>query len=128
MSGSPRPDRKGAAELTLKFRKRNEDLVNAFLPKSPWVQLLPQRSPPRREVLEMNTDEKMIPPIQSFVRSGSESPKKIKSPSEKMMEAGFRDQKSPEASTTSSSHCADSFHKLHMLCSSPTSSIEMIRM
>ena len=128
--------------MTLKFRKKNEDLVQAFLPKSPWVQLLPQRSPLQRAILEVDTDAKIIPTLEGLVMSGSESPVEIKFTSEKMMETDYRDDKSSEASPTSSnrdkksseasptfsSYSSDGFHKLHNLCSSPTSSIEMIRM
>ena len=128
MPGSLRPDRNGAAELTLKFRKKNEDLVIAFLPKSPWVQLLPQRSPPPRDVLKINTVTQMVPALDVSEESGLKYPHKATSLSEKGNESGNRTKSSPENSPTSSSINPDGFHKLHALCSSPTSSIEMIRM
>ena len=123
MAPTPRSGSLGAAELTQKFKKETEKLVSASSRTEPWVLLQPRRlqwSPSVETVLKIDTNLGSAASTLVNKEHGSLSPterpiisKKIKNSGEHQNVPGFN---------------ADSFLKLHALCSSSSSSIEMIRM
>lgn len=114
MSTIATPRRLGASELTQKFKRQTEDLVIASSPRNPWIQLLPQKSKSSTALKITNildeTDARKVEQLG------------LMSPVEKIV----IDKKQRDAPLPSFS--ADSFLKLHALCSSSSSSLEMIRM
>ena len=122
MSATPRPQRLGAAELTLKFRKHTEELAVASSARCQWVKLVPQRSHTVQKVPHI-----LINSLEVF---NSETAKNVelKNSTEKKMVAKELTKNPIDGCDVLSGFNADSFMKLHALCSSPTLSIEMIRM
>lgn len=104
-----------ASELTQKFRRQSEDLVKASSPRNPWIQLLPPK-------LQSSKTLKTTSSIYDGTDTRKVDDRGSTSPIEKMVvDRKLRDTPLPRFS-------ADSFLKLHALCSSSTSSLEMIRM
>ena len=118
---TPRPHCLGAAELTQKFKRQTEDLIKASSPKSPWVMLIAQRPQRLPVVLQLDTDLE-IEPINMTQKDQFSV-----SPSERAMVVNDSLKNSLEKKMLTSFN-ADSFLKLHALCASSSSSIEMIRM
>ena len=115
MSTTPAPRRLGASELTQKFRRHSEDLVKASSPRNPWIQLLPPK-PQSSKALKTT----------SSTYDGTDATKVDDQGSTSPIEKMTVDKKLSD--TPLPSFSADSFLKLHALCSSSTSSLEMIRM
>ena len=122
MSASPRPQRLGAAELTLKFRRHTEELAVASSARSQWVKLVPQRSHPVQRIPNAPTSSLEVFHSDTATNVG------LKNSPEKKMVSKELVKNSADSSNVLSGFNADSFVKLHALCSSPTLSIEMIRM
>jgi hypothetical protein len=114
MSTTATPRRLGASELTQKFRKQTDDLVIASSPRNPWIQLLPQKP--------LSSKTLKIPSILEGTDAQKVKELGVMSPVEKVVV----DKK--QSDTPLPSFSADSFLKLHALCSSSSSSLEMIRM
>ena len=110
----------GAAELTQKFKRQTEDLIKASSPRNSWVTLVPSKPQRVQTVLQLNTEFEFD--RISLVNKDQGS----LSPSERVMVANTR--RNDVEKETLPSFSADSFLKLHALCSTSTSSIEMIRM
>ena len=122
MSATPRPQRLGAAELTLKFRKHTEELAVASSARCQWVKLVPQRSHTVQKVPHI-----LINSLEVF-NSETATNVGLKNSTEKKMVANELTKNPIDSCDVLSGFNADSFMKLHALCSSPTLSIEMIRM
>jgi hypothetical protein len=122
MSASPRPQRLGAAELTLKFRRHTEELAVASSARSQWVKLVPQRSHPVQRIPNAPTSSLEVFQSETATNVG------LKNSPEKKMVSKELVKNSADSSDVLSGFNVDSFVKLHALCSSPTLSIEMIRM
>lgn len=122
MSATPRPQRLGAAELTLKFRKHTEELAVASSARCQWVKLVPQRSHTVQKVPHI-----LINSLEVF-NSETATNVGLKNSTEKKMVAKELVKNPIDGCDVLSGFNADSFMKLHALCSSPTLSIEMIRM
>jgi hypothetical protein len=123
MSASPRPQRLGAAELTLKFRRHTEELAVASSARSQWVKLVPQRSHPVQRIPNAPTSS-----LEVFHSETAAKNVGLKNSPEKKMVLKELVKNSADSSDVLSGFNVDSFVKLHALCSSPTLSIEMIRM
>ena len=122
MSATPRPQRLGAAELTLKFRRQTEELAAASSARSQWVKLVPQRSHAVHKVPNTLVSTPEVSIVETATNLG------LKNSTEKKMVAKESTKNPVEGCDVLSGFNADSFVKLHALCSSPTLSIEMIRM
>lgn len=114
MSTTASHRRLGASELTQKFKRQTEDLAIASSPRNPWIQLLPQKT----------QSSKTLKVTSNF--DGTDARKAEELGSMSPVEKIVVDKKQSDTSLPSFS--ADSFLKLHALCSSSSSSLEMIRM
>ena len=120
MSPTPRLNSLGAAELTQKFKKETEKLVKDSSRTEPWVLLQPQKPRWVAAVLEVDTSLE----VEASTLANEE--RGLLSPSEKSI-VGKHMRDSVEHQILPSFN-SESFLKLHALCSSSSSSIEMIRM
>ena len=125
MSAIPRPQRLGAAELTLKFRKHTEELAVASSARCQWLKLVPQRSHTVQKVpnIPLSSLEVFNTEIAEIATNVG-----LKNSTEKKMVTKDLTKTPLESCDVLAGFNADSFMKLHALCSSPTLSIEMIRM
>ena len=120
MSPTPRLNSLGAAELTQKFKKGTEKLVKDSSRTEPWVLLQPQKPRWVAAVLEVDTSLEVEASTLANEERGLLSPSE-KSTIGKHMRDSVEHQILPSINS-------ESFLKLHALCSSSSSSIEMIRM